>query len=76
VKTRVISGIVLGVLTVGLGLFGQISLGAVLALCSLIGYFEMTRALEVHRKGEKGECPGDLGLFLDLYALGLSDRVL
>ena len=52
-KTRVISGIVLGVLTVGLGLFGQISLGAVLALCSLIGYFEMTRALEVHKKGEK-----------------------
>ncbi len=65
-KTRVISGIVLGILTVGLGIFGQISLGAVLALCSLIGYFEMTRALEVHRKGEKENALEISGFFWTL----------
>ena len=65
-KTRVISGIVLGILTVGLGIFGQISLGAVLALCSLIGYFEMTRALEVHRKGEKENALEISGVFWTL----------
>ncbi len=45
---RVISGIVIAVLAVGLGLCGGIPLGLVLGICSLIGYYELTRALKVH----------------------------
>lgn len=36
------------VLAVGLGWVGGIPLAIVLAVCSLIGYYEMTRALQVH----------------------------
>ena len=45
---RVISGIVIAVLAVGLGLWGGVPLGIVLGACALIGYYELTRALQVH----------------------------
>lgn len=51
---RVISGIVIAVLAVALGICGGLPLGLVLAVCALIGYYELTRALGVHGKtGEK-----------------------
>lgn len=45
---RVISGIVIAILAVLLGLVGGAPLGAVLGVCSLVGYYELTRALRVH----------------------------
>lgn len=47
-KKRVISGIVIAVMAVGLGLCGGLPLGIVLMVCALIGYYELTRALGVH----------------------------
>lgn len=47
-KTRIISGVVIGILCVGLGLLGGIPLGLVLMACAMIGYYELTRALGVH----------------------------
>lgn len=47
-KKRVVSGIVIAVLAVGLGLCGGLPLGLVLMVCALIGYYELTRALKVH----------------------------
>ena len=47
-KARVISGIVIAVLTIGLGIYGGVPLGAVLMVCAMIAYYELTRALGVH----------------------------
>lgn len=50
---RVISGIVIAVLAVVLGLCGGIPLGLVLAVCALLGYYELTRALGVHDESKE-----------------------
>ncbi len=50
---RVISGIVIAVLAVLLGLIGGAPLGIVLGLCAFVGYYELTRALGVHKAGEE-----------------------
>jgi len=47
-RQRVISGIVIAIVCIGLGILGGPVLGIVLMVCSLIGYFELTRALQVH----------------------------
>lgn len=46
-KERVISGIVIGVLAVVLGVTGGPALGVVLMVCAMIAYYELTRALGV-----------------------------
>ncbi|RKM62064.1 phosphatidate cytidylyltransferase [Butyrivibrio sp. CB08] len=52
-KTRVISGIIIALVLAGVLIpGGYILLGALLVV-SLIGYFEMTRALGVHEEGKK-----------------------
>ncbi len=56
-EKRVISGIVIAVLAVLLGLIGGTPLGIVLGVCSLVGYYELTRALGVHDPG-KGKING------------------
>ncbi len=50
---RVISGIVIAVLAVALGVCGGLPLGLVLAVCALIGYYELTRALGVHDSAQE-----------------------
>ena len=52
-KQRVISGVIIFILAVALGLIGGIPLAAVLAVCSMIGFYEMTRVLQVHGKEER-----------------------
>ncbi len=52
-KQRVISGVIIFILAVALGLTGGIPLAAVLAVCSMIGFYEMTRVLQVHGKEER-----------------------
>lgn len=47
-KARVISGVIITIVTVGLGWTGGPVLGILLAVSSLLGYYEMTRALQVH----------------------------
>ena len=47
-KTRVISGIIIGVVLAAVLIPGGYILLAALLAVSLIGYFEMTRALGVH----------------------------
>ena len=48
-----ISGIVIAIVCIGLGVLGGPVLGIVLMVCSLIGYFELARALQVHDSGEE-----------------------
>ena len=43
-KTRIISGTVLGVITIAAGLAGGVFVGIALLFCSLIGYAELIRA--------------------------------
>ena len=43
-KKRVISGIVIAVMAVGLGLCGGLPLGIVLRVFALIGYYELRNA--------------------------------
>lgn len=50
---RVISGIVIAVLAVVLGLIGGAPLGIMLGLCAFVGYYELTRALGVHDAGRE-----------------------
>lgn len=50
-RTRVISGAVLGVLCVGLGLLGGPFLGLTIMFCGMVGYYELTRALHVFEEG-------------------------
>ncbi len=47
-KKRIISGIIITILAVVLGLTKGLPLGIALMICSVIGYYEMTRALSVH----------------------------
>lgn len=47
-KKRIISGLVITALCIGLGWIGGPLLGIMTGLCSMIGYYEMTRALQVH----------------------------
>ena len=51
-RTRVISGAVLGVLCVGLGLLGGPFLGLAIMFCGMVGYYELTRALHVFEEGQ------------------------
>ena len=46
-KERVISGIVIAALTIVLGVSGGPALGVVLMVCSMLAYYELTRALGV-----------------------------
>ena len=52
-KARVISGVIILVATVGLGLIGGIPLAVTLMAAAMIGYYELCRALGVHREGER-----------------------
>ncbi len=52
-KTRVISGIIIGVVLAAVLIPGGYILLAALLAVSLVGYFEMTRALGVHVTGKK-----------------------
>ena len=62
-KERVISGIVIGVLAVVLGVAGGPALGAVLMVCSMLDYYELTRAF--------GVVGGEHGRFNALEITGL-----
>ena len=46
-RKRVISGVIITLACIGFGLYGGTPLGVVLMICSLIGYYELTRALNV-----------------------------
>ena len=50
-KTRVISGIFLGIVTVAVGLTGGVPAGLVLLVCALIGFHELCRAAGVLTPG-------------------------
>ena len=50
-KTRVISGIFLGIITVAAGLLGGPAAGIILAACALVGYHELCRAAGVLTPG-------------------------
>ena len=52
-KTRVISGIVIGVVLAAVLIPGGYVLSAALLIVSLIAFFELTRALGVHESGQK-----------------------
>ncbi len=52
-KTRVISGIVIGVVLAGVLIPGGYILLAALFIVSLIGYYELVRAIGVHKEGTK-----------------------
>ena len=50
-KTRIISGIFLGIVTVAVGLTGGVPAGLVLLVCALIGFHELCRAAGVLTPG-------------------------
>lgn len=50
-KTRVISGIFIGIVTVGVGLSGGVPAGLVLLVCALLGFHELCRAAGVLTPG-------------------------
>lgn len=50
-KTRVISGTVIGVLTVVFGLLGGPALGMLLMICACAAYLELTKAMGLAREG-------------------------
>ncbi len=52
-KTRVISGIVIGIVLAAVLIPGGYVLSAALLIVSLIAFFELTRALGVHEDGQK-----------------------
>ena len=52
-KTRVISGIVIGIVLAAVLIPGGYVLSAALLIVSLIAFFELTRALGVHKDGQK-----------------------
>ncbi|MCR5403565.1 MAG: phosphatidate cytidylyltransferase [Butyrivibrio sp.] len=52
-KTRVISGIVIGIVLAAVLIPGGYVLSAALLIVSLIAFFELTRALGVHESGQK-----------------------
>ncbi len=52
-KTRVISGIIIGIVLAGVLIPGGYILLAALFIVSLIGYYELVRATGVHKEGEK-----------------------
>ena len=52
-KTRVISGIVIGIVLAAVLIPGGYVLSAALLIVSLIAFFELTRALGVHEEGKK-----------------------
>ena len=52
-KTRVISGIIIGVVLAGVLIPGGYLLSAALFLVSMIGFFELVRATGVHQEGKK-----------------------
>lgn len=47
-RARILSGIVITVLTIVLGIMGGLPLGIVLMFCAMVAYYELTRALNVH----------------------------
>ncbi len=78
-KQRVISGVIIFIAAVALGWTGGPALALVLAVCSLIGYYEMTRALGVHQPEQKWNGPELVGLIFAaaywvlLYADGAAE---
>ena len=52
-KERVISGVVIAALIVGVGLLGGYPLAVLIMVCSMIGYYELAHATGVTQSGEK-----------------------
>ncbi len=59
-KERIISGVIIAAAIIGLGLVGSYPLGMALMLCSIIGYYELTKVLcssAASRKKKGGDAP-------------------
>ncbi len=74
-KTRVISGAVIGAITLICGLTGGILLSLVLLLCAVCGYIELVEAMGVREMGEHYKGPVIVGL-LGILALYLSAMII
>ena len=71
-KQRIISGVLIAIVTIGLGLIGGYPIAAVLLVCSLIGYYELVRACGVHGSGERTNALEIAGFAATaLYYLGI-----
>lgn len=70
-KTRVLSGVAIALVTIAAGWFGGYTVGFILMICSLTGYFELCRACRVvPEKGQNGLSAAGLSATV-IYYLGI-----
>ncbi|MDO4284034.1 MAG: phosphatidate cytidylyltransferase [Eubacteriales bacterium] len=78
-KQRIISGVVIAVLAIALGLVGGLTIALVLCGCALIGYYELVRACKVHGEGERTnalEVAGFAATVIYYFGLAFGGRVI